>query len=165
MRILCQCVCGFDILATGSNNAHMHEVDFSTRLRELFQRDVRIPKKTDGSINVAQAAAVTDFGQPTLKRMLDGESELPSRANALKLMKFLGVTFGQLIGTEPIEDGDKVTKIAENQLGSLADARFLATRLTPEQVNEFMRPLVKHMSEDSRLELIGMIAQPMLSDD
>lgn len=52
----------------------------------------------------SQAAKTLTLGQPTLQRMLSGGSRMANRPNAEKIMSFLDVTFGQLLGTEPLPD-------------------------------------------------------------
>ena len=61
-----------------------------------------------GKLVVSKAAKTLGINQPSLKRMLDGQSGRPSEENAQKLMRYFGVTFEQLIGNHPIDwlDGD-----------------------------------------------------------
>lgn len=161
MRIVRQPAYGLDLTGLRGNNAYMNTVDFATRLELLLLRDARVPKKPDGGPHVTKAAELIGIGQSTLQRMLAGKSELPSRANAETIMEFLDVTFGQLIGTEPLP-GDEEAALQRKRKSSveldLKTARALASQLPPEKIRDFMRPLVAHMGVEERIRLIGMIA-------
>lgn len=140
MRILMQYVRVFDTSAGSTNNAHVNnrdtqKADFADRLSQLLQLDRRIQKKPDGDINVSQAAKAMGMEQPTLARMLQGKSDLPNRANAEKLTKFLNVSLGQLVGLEPISEEEAEILLERFESSEAAEAviRELLGALSPEQ--------------------------------
>lgn len=59
-------------------------------------------KKLNGSLNVTAAAKLLGLNQPTLKRMLDGATEIPERDNGERICKYFKIDWEQMIGKKPI---------------------------------------------------------------
>jgi SOS-response transcriptional repressor LexA len=59
-------------------------------------------KKNSGTINVTTLARAIRINQPTLTRMLNGQSKEPGGENADKLCRFFGIDRDQLLGNKPI---------------------------------------------------------------
>lgn len=66
--------------------------------------------KGDGSLNVTHAAKCIGLNQPTLKRIIDGESKTPNEETREKLCSYFKVTIDQLFGAN-LRRGFIVTKI------------------------------------------------------
>lgn len=59
-------------------------------------------KKNNGSLNVTAAAKLLGLNQPTLKRMIDGATDIPERDNGERICKFFKIDWEQMIGKKPI---------------------------------------------------------------
>ena len=151
----------------------MNNPEFASRLEQLLLRDKRIALKPNGTINVASAAKALTLGQPTLQRMLSGGSRLPSRPNAERIMSFLDVTFGQLVGTEPLpEDSESqagpdpefrlLPVISSVQVGSWADATEPgdADNYTPVNGTWSRYAFVLRVEGDSMMNTVGGLSIP-----
>ncbi|MEO1082417.1 MAG: hypothetical protein AAFY29_22875 [Pseudomonadota bacterium] len=123
----------------------MNTSTFSERLRHLLTEEAVVPKKKDGTLNVAQTAKLLGIEQPTLQRMLAGQSDLPNRSNAEKLMRLLNVSFGQLVGTEILPD-----RATRDVLNPPAGTKLLTQEVGVSWKNRSSR-------EDQRAELQTML--------
>lgn len=82
------------------HNTRMYNVDsIADRLKLLMER-ANVPNET-------WLAEQTKVPQPTVHRVLTGESKEPKLYVLKALAGFLGVTVSQLIGERPIDDDDK----------------------------------------------------------
>lgn len=90
-----------------------------TQVAEAIELLVRLKKphllKKDGSINQGQMAAETKLEQPTIGRILNGESKRPYPKTVEVLAEYFQCTIGQVMGTEEllnaVDAGKKLTAI------------------------------------------------------
>ncbi len=80
--------------------------DFYETLKALCDRVGSEYRKNNGALNVTALAKALRIHQPTLTRMLNGQSKEPASENAVKLCRFFSVDRDQLLGNKPIPDLD-----------------------------------------------------------
>ena len=83
------------------DNARMKSPTLQSVLTALCLRDPRL-LKNDGSINHNELARLANLNQPTVTRILNGESKEPRRDNLAKLAAFFRVGMAQIEGYEEI---------------------------------------------------------------
>jgi len=67
--------------------------------------------KADGTVNQAQLAAEAKLEQPTIGRILAGESKRPRPQTTEALAAYFGVTIGQMMGNEPLGNASGVAGV------------------------------------------------------
>lgn len=73
-------------------------------------------RKANGSLNIAMIARAIRINQPTMQRMLNGQSKEPSGENADKLCSFFRVDRDQLVGRKPIPGIDDTNGVRDKSL-------------------------------------------------
>lgn len=103
--------------------------NFSQTLNLLCLRDSSFLKK-NGTLNITAAARVLKINQPTLLRMLDGDSSQPREDNLQKLRSYFKVTTDQLMGLSPIAGIDDFEKDTD----AMAQIEKLIPQLAPQEL-------------------------------
>lgn len=158
VRIRCQYAGVFDYSEALENNTGMNNSSFPALLKQLLDADPRVKRLPNGELNVAHAAELMGMNQPTLARMLDGKSAQPRPANLEKITAFLGITAGQLVGTEPIDcetsqrpsEGVRV-RLTSDEIRERAQAR------PREFVVGVVRALIDDLTLEDRLEIVRLL--------
>lgn len=138
------------------DNARMYHETTAKILRQLMA--------ARGHISENELARQTGVNQPTINRILKGESREPKLRNLQRLADFFGVTVPQLRGEEPMDSerseksaSDQGIKMQEDKDADLSESVIELARLIvdagPDKVKEVIEVLRQHRRGDRRQEL------------
>lgn len=151
------------------DNARVNTPTVQAVLNALCKREPRLLRK-NGEINHNELARMASVNQPTVTRILSGESATPKRGNALKLASVFGLTAEQILGLQqipglfepdnheyPISASGPPTGVPSDELGAML------SEMSEDSLVEFILGSIPHLQAGARA-LIAEVATAGLQE-